>query len=113
MKALIVAVIVVTVAWILFRYKRQRDLKALWLSLGSMGAILALGIMGSVTRTILPLYLAHMTLVLFAWCGLLYYMVRGRYVWWAILSPLATIVLFILLSLLEGSRYEDIWSGLF
>ncbi len=113
MKVLVVSLIVITVVWILFRYKRQRDIKALLLSFGSVVAILTLGIIGSVTRTILPLYLAHMTLVLFAWCGLLYYMVRGRYVWWAILSPLVTIVLFILLSLLEGSRYENIWGSLF
>jgi len=79
------------------------------LSLGSFILIISLGIMGNITRPIIPLFLVHILLVIFAWGGVLYYVLRGRYVWWAVLSPVVTIVLFIALSLLEGSRYEDVF----
>ncbi len=113
MKALLILAILLTFGLIFLLYSRNHNGKQLLVSLGSFILLISLGIMGNITRPIIPLFLAHIVLIVFAWLGLLYYMFRGRYVWWLIFSPVATIVLFIALSLLEGSRYEDVWGSLF
>jgi len=106
MKALIILAILATLAIIFFAYSKNRDLKKLFIALGSFGLIVTLGIMGNITRQVIPLFLAHLVLVIAAWGGLLVYLFRGRYYWWIIFSPLITIGLFLLLELLTGSGHE-------
>ncbi len=113
MKALIVVSVLVTVGLIVLQYKRERRILNMVISLGSFALLISLGIVGNITRPIVPLFLAHLVLVVFSWFGLLYYILRHRYLWWAILSPAVTILLFVALSLLEGSRYEDVWGSIF
>ncbi|SFV90969.1 hypothetical protein MNB_SV-4-523 [hydrothermal vent metagenome] len=113
MKALLILAVLLTFGMIFLRYRHTRDIRQMLVSLGSFVILISLGIMGNITRPIIPLFLAHIVLMVFAWLGLLYYIFRGKYVWWLILSPAATIVLFVALSLLEGSRYEDVWGSLF
>ena len=113
MKALLILAILLTFGLIFFLYSRNRDVKKLLIALLSFIALISLGIMGNITRPIIPLFLAHIVLIVFAWLGLLYYLFRERYLWWLIFSPVVTIVLFVALSLLQGSRYEDVWSSLF
>jgi len=112
MKAFLVIAILLTFGLIILLYSRNRDSKKLLVSLGSFIVIIALGIMGNITRPVIPFFLAHIVLIIFAWLGLLYYVVRGRYVWWLIFSPAVTIALFVIWSLIAGSRYEDIWGSL-
>jgi len=111
MKALLVIAILLTFGLIFFHYSRNKDTKKLFVSLGSFILIIALGIAGNITRPVIPFFLAHIVLIVFAWVGLLYYMLRDRYVWWLIFSPAVTIVLFVIWSLVAGSRYEDIWGS--
>jgi hypothetical protein len=111
MKALLVIAILLTFGLIFFLYSRNKDMKKLFIALGSFVFIIALGIVGNITRPVIPFFLAHIVLIVFAWAGLLYYMMRDRYVWWLILSPVVTIVLFVIWSLVAGSRYEDIWGS--
>lgn len=106
MKALLVVIILATIAIIFLQYKRNRDAKKLLLALGSFGLIVSLGVAGNLTRAVFPLYIAHLVLLAVAWLGLLYYLVRDRYYWWLVLSPAFTIGLFLLLELLEGSGHE-------
>ncbi len=112
MKALLVLAILATFGLIFLRYRRDKALRALLIAIASFIAIIALGIMGNITRPVIPFFLAHILLVVFAWGALLYYVVRRRYLWWAIFSPAVTIILFVIWSLIAGSRYEDIWSSL-
>ena len=108
MKALLVLAILLTLATIGVRYRRSGDVKQLLISLGTFVALVTLGFLGNITRPILPLFLLHIILIAFAWLGLLYYLFRDKYLWWAIFSPVVTIVVYIALALLEGSRYEDV-----
>jgi len=112
MKALLVIAILLTFGLIFFRYSRSKDTKKLFISLGSFILLITLGIVGNITRPVIPFFLAHVILIVFAWAGLLYYMLRDRYVWWLIFSPVVTIALFVIWSLIAGSRYEDIWGSL-
>ncbi len=106
MKALIILAILVTLGIIFFSYSRNRDIKKLFIALGSFLLIVSLGIMGNITRQVIPLFLAHIVLVIGAWGGLIWYIVRDRYYWWLIFSPLVTIGLFLILEFLTGSGHE-------
>ena len=106
MKALIILAILATLAIIFFQYSRNRDLKKLFIALGSFGIIVSLGVMGNLTRQIIPLFMAHIVLIVVSWGGLMVYLVRNKYYWWIIFSPVVTIGLFLLLELLTGSGHE-------
>ena len=106
MKVLIILAILATLAIIFFTYSRNRDLKKLFIALVSCLLIISLAIVGNVTRQVMPLFLAHIVLIVVAWGGLMVYIVRDRYFWWVIFSPLVTIGLFLLLELLTGSGHE-------
>ncbi len=106
MKALIILIILATLAIIFFRYSRSKDLKKLFIALGSFLLIVSLGIMGNLTRQVIPLFMAHIVLIVIAWGALMVYIVRDRYYWWIIFSPVVTIGLFLLLELLTGSGHE-------
>ena len=106
MKALIILAILATLAIMFFTYSRNRDLKKLFIALGSFLLIISLAIVGNVTRQVMPLFLAHIVLIVVAWGALMVYIVRDKYYWWVIFSPLITIGLFLLLELLTGSGHE-------
>ena len=106
MKALIILAILATLTIIFFQYTRSKDLKKLLIALGSFGLIVSLGVMGNLTRQVIPLFMAHIVLMIAAWGGLILYLIRDRYYWWVIFSPVVTIGLFLLLELLTGSGHE-------
>jgi len=108
MKALIILAILATLAIIFFQYSRNKDLKKLFIALGSFLLIISLAIMGNLTRQVIPLFMAHIVLIVIAWGGLMVYLVRDRYYWWVIFSPVVTIGMFLLLELLTGSGHEGI-----
>ena len=106
MKAFIILAILATLAIIFFQYSRNKDLKKLFIALGSFLLIVSLGIMGNLTRQVIPLFMAHIVLIVIAWGGLMVYLVRDRYYGWIIFSPVITIGLFLLLELLTGSGHD-------
>jgi len=104
-KALIILAILATIGIIFFKYSREKDLKKLLFSLVTFGMIVSLAVVGNLTRPVIPIYIAHMILVIFAWGGLVTYVFKHKYYWWLIFSPVVTIGLFLLLEYLEGSRH--------
>ena len=106
MKIFIVLVILITLAIIFFQYTRSKNLEKLFISLASLLLIIVLGVMGNLTRQILPLFLAHIVLLVISWGGLILYLLKDKYYWWVIFSPVVTIGLFLLLELLTGSAHE-------
>ena len=108
MKALIILAILATLAIIFFQYTRSKDLKKLFIALGTFLIIVSLGIMGNLTRQIIPLFMTHIILIIVSWGGLIVYLVRDKYYWWIIFSPVVTIGLFLLLELLTGSGHGGV-----
>ena len=114
MKALIAVAIVATFAMAFLAYRKNHDLTKMLLTLGSFVLMLYILWVGfRVSVAIFPLKIANIVLGFFSWGGIVYYMLRGRYVWWIIFSPILVPVLFVLFSLIGGSRYEDIWRQMF
>lgn len=106
MKALMILVILATLGSIFLQYYRNREVKKLLISLGTFAAIVSLGVIGNLTRQVFPLFITHIILILISWGALILYLIRDRYYWWIIFSPLVTIGLFLLLELLTGSGHE-------
>ena len=106
MKLFIVLVILATLAAIFFLYRKNKNLKKLFIALATFGAIVSLAVLGNLTRQVMPIFIAHIVLLLFSWGALIVYLLRDRFYWWIIFSPLLTIGLFLLLELLIGSSHE-------
>jgi hypothetical protein len=114
MKAMIILLVLVTFSSIFFQYYRSRDLKKLFITIASFGILLYVLWVGyRVSITIFPLKMLNIVLGFFAWGGVVFYMLRDRYVWWVIASPLIVPLAFVFFSLVGGTRYEDVWSALF
>ena len=105
MKAIIVIVILATLAIIIFKYTKDKNIKKLLISLVTFGFIISLSVVGNLTRPVMPIYIAHMLFVIIAWGGLVIYLFNNKYYWWFIFSPVVTVGLFLLLEYLEGSRH--------
>ena len=105
MKALIIIAILVTIAITFFKYTRDKDTKKLLIALASFAMLISLAVVGNLTRSVIPLYISHLLLVIVAWLGVWWYVLKGKYYWWIIFSPMITIGLFLLLEFLEGSRH--------
>ncbi|MEN8727524.1 MAG: hypothetical protein ABF276_06125 [Sulfurovum sp.] len=108
MKALIILAVFATLVIIFFQYSRNKNLKKLFIALITFGIIISLAVVGNLTRQVMPIFLAHIMLIIVSWGGLIVYLVRDKYYWWIIFSPLVTIGLFLLLELLTGSGHEGI-----
>ncbi len=105
MKALMILAILATFGIIFFQYSRNKNIKKLFIALATFGMIISLAVVGNVTRPIIPLFMAHIILLILAWGGLMYYLMKEKYFWWIIFSPIVTIGLFLLLEFLDGSRH--------
>ena len=105
MKAFIVLAILTTFGMIFFQYTKNKNSKKLLIALVTFGVIISLATIGNLTRPVIPIYIAHMVLVILAWTGLMFYLVKEKYYWWVIFSPALTIGLFLLLEFFEGSRH--------
>ena len=67
MKAVIILIVLVTLGAIFFQYSRNKNLKKLLISLATFGVMIALAIVGNVTRQVFPLFLAHIVLIIISW----------------------------------------------
>jgi ABC-type Na+ efflux pump permease subunit len=106
MKALIILVILATLAMILFQYSRKKNLSTLFTSLATFGLILAFATLGNMTRPVMPLFIGHLVLVIISWGALIIYVFKEKYYWWLIFAPIVTLGLFYILELLAGSANE-------
>jgi len=106
MKALIILAIIATLAAIFFQYSRNKNLKKLLTALTTFAAIVSLAVVGNVTRPVIPIFMAHLILVIAAWGALIVYLLRDKYYGWVVFSPVVTIGVFLLFELLIGSGHE-------
>ncbi len=103
MKALIIIAILITMLSMAISFYRSKDWKKLLSWVGFFILILALANLGSMTRSIIPLFIIHFILILFAWGGLILYIIKDKLYWQIILSPIVTILIFMVLERLFGS----------
>ena len=98
--------VLLTLGLIALEWYRRRDWRRSLIALGTFLFLSSLAMMGLTMRAVIPLFLMHLVLLALGWLALLYYLYRGRYLWWVFLLPVMTLLLFLGLNFLEGSRYE-------
>jgi len=98
MKAIIVLSLLVLIGLILLMYKREKNIQKMLFSLALLGGIIGLAIVGNVMRSIMPLFIAHIVALLFAYGGLFYYVIRERTQWILWILPLLTVTLYVVLA---------------
>jgi len=111
MKGLIFATVFLTLGIHFLYYAKTKNLKKLLISLGTFGVILGLAVAGNITRQVMPIFVAHLILLVFAWGGIFFYLLKDRYYWWVLFSPVITIGIFLLMELLMGSGHEHVILG--
>jgi asparagine N-glycosylation enzyme membrane subunit Stt3 len=112
MKVLIVLAVIVTLGLVALHFRKHRDVKKTAGMLALFALLVALAIAGGVTRAIPPLFLAHIIAVIVAWAALMWYILGGRFFWYAYALPVATVLFFWVLEYTEGSRHEALRSGM-
>ncbi len=98
--------ILLTLGAVALEYYLRRDWKKSLRALASLLLLISWIILGMTMRTIIPLYLIHLTLIAFGYFALILYLFKGRYIWWAFFLPAISLLIFIGMNFLEGSRYE-------
>jgi len=98
--------LLLTLAAIGLDFKARRDPKKSLTALATFVWILSVAAAGLTMRAVLPFFVPHLLLIAAAWAALLYYLWRGRYLWWVFLLPLGTLGLFVLFDFMEGARYH-------
>ena len=107
MKGLLVLAIILSAIVIFIHWKRKRDNKKTLIAAASLVFVLSLGFMGFITRSVMPIFLLHIILVISAWACIFWYILKDKYYWWVIASPIVSICLFLVMELLTGSGSES------
>jgi len=103
MKGMIILAILVTIGLIGLDFYRHRNWKKLLISLGLFATVLTLAGLGNMLRSVIPIFIAHLVLIVIAWGALLLYVLRSSLYLPMILAPLVTIPLFLLMERVIGS----------
>ena len=104
MKLIIILAILIGIVAPILIYKKDRELKTLLISLLLLFGIVFLGIIGTVMRSLMPLYLLHIVALLFAYISYLIYLIKDRFYWYIYLLPFGTLLFYILLAFI-GNRH--------
>ncbi|MCK5853700.1 MAG: hypothetical protein KAG56_00675 [Sulfurovaceae bacterium] len=104
MKAILVLAILLAIGLIYLTYKKEANLQKMLLSFAFLTLIIFLGIIGNMMRSITPLFLTHLTALLLAYGGLIFYVLRNKFYWYLGILPVATLALYLLLSWLGNEH---------
>ncbi|NOZ91597.1 MAG: hypothetical protein GXO60_09965 [Epsilonproteobacteria bacterium] len=104
MKTVIIIAILIGVGLPILNYKRDRDLKELFISLLLLGGIVSLIIVGNVMRSVLPFFLAHIIALVLAYGSYILYLIRDKLYWYIYLLPFTTLGLYVIVAFI-GNRH--------
>jgi len=108
MKVFIVLVTFFTLVLIGLAYRRDHNTKKFVTTLGMFGALWTFAVLGMMIRPVIWLFLIHLVLIIFSWLSIIWYIFRGRYYPYFHLSPLVTLVLYVMGEFLFGSAGLDL-----
>ena len=97
-QAIILLSILFAIGAIIIMYKRERNLKKMLFSSTLLVGLISLGVVGNVMRSLMPLFMTHLIALIFAYGGLLIYILKDRIYWYLYLFPVLTISIYVLLA---------------
>jgi len=95
MKAIIIMSIFLALGLIFLAYKRESDIPKMLFSLFILSSIISLAVVGTVMRSLMPLFLAHIMALILSYGAFIYYIFSERKQWILWLLPVGTLALFV------------------
>ncbi len=102
MKIFTIAIALLTLSLLFWQFRHKDMGQKLWIALGSVGVLIAMGLVGSMLKSIEWLFWLHRFGLIVGWIGVLWYLLRDRFYGWMIFSPLMTFGIFLLIHFLLG-----------
>ena len=97
MKFVIILLPLFTIVFIYIVFKRDGDIKKAVISSLLLVGVITLSIMGNIMRSIIPIFLTHIVAIVSAYGATIYYIFREKFVWLALIAPLATMLVYLFL----------------
>jgi len=91
---IIIPLIIIGLSYMMF--KRDGDIKKLSISILLLLSVISLAIVGNIMRAITPLFLLHLLAIAFSFLGIIYYVLREKLVWFLLIAPVVTMILYLL-----------------
>jgi len=96
MKYLLVLAPLIVIALTYVMYREDGNIKKLIISFLLLWAVITLAIMGNIMRSVTPFFLTHLVTIVIAYGATVYYVLKGRFIWLALGSPLVTMLLYLI-----------------
>lgn len=109
MKILFILAPLVVAALSYVMYKSDGNVKKLIFTFLLLWAVITLGIVGNVMRSLAPLFLTHLVALVVAYGGIIYYVLKGRLIWIALASPLMTLITYLILAWLGNEHLPSVF----
>ncbi len=87
--------IVAALSYVMFR--EDGNIKKLIITFLLLWAVVTLAIVGNIMRSVTLLFLTHIVAIIASYGGIIYYVLKKRFVWLALSAPLMTMTLYLLL----------------
>lgn len=110
MKILFILAPLIVAALSYVMYKEDGNLKKLILTFLLLWAVITLGIVGNVMRSLSALFLTHILAIVTAYGGIIYYVLKGRLIWIALASPVITMIIYLVLAWLGNEHLPSIFA---
>lgn len=96
---LVLALIVATLALLIYKNFHKAAPKTILLQLGAVGAALFFTYIAKVIFIHKPTFIVHLGFLLLSWYGVFLFLIKQRFNAWLIFAPLATTLFFVLMAL--------------
>ncbi len=96
MKFLLVLAPLIVAALSYVMYKEDGNIKKLIITFLLLWAVITLALVGNVMRSLTPLFLTHIVAIVIAYGATIYYVLKSKFIWLALLAPVITMVIYLL-----------------
>lgn len=109
MKILMILAPLISLGLIYLMYKKDRDIQKVIISFLLLFVVIALAIVGNIMRAVTPMFLTHIIAVIFAYGAMLYYIFSKKIIWMLLISPIITLVIYLLLVWIGNEHLSSIF----
>ncbi|CAA6798822.1 MAG: Unknown protein [uncultured Sulfurovum sp.] len=96
MKFLLVLAPLIVAALSYVMYKEDSNVKKLIITFLLLWAVITLAIVGNVMRSLTVLYLVHIGAIIVAYAATIYYVLKGKFIWLALIAPVLTMIIYLI-----------------
>ena len=96
MKFLLVLAPLIVAALSYVMYKEEGNVKKLIITFLLLWAVITLALVGNVMRSLSVLFILHIIAIIMAYGATVYYVLKGKFIWFALLSPIITMLIYLI-----------------